>query len=161
MIGYGDTEIGLKRRLIDQDDADWTPDLPIYPNIELPTGGRHDGLGAGYTRLLLPIWLQKDIGDWSFFGGAGYWLNHAGANRDYWFTGLAALRKITETLSLGGEGFHTTPQVAGGRGATGINLGGTFDLDETDHLLFSAGRGTRDAAQTNQFSFYLGYQVTF
>jgi len=49
----------------------------------------------------------------------------------------------------------------GGFDTTGFNLGGQFDFDEHNHLLFSAGRGFQNAAQTNLLSWYLGRQVTY
>jgi hypothetical protein len=45
--------------------------------------------------------------------------------------------------------------------STGFNLGGFYDFTEHHHLLFSAGRGIQHATETNEFSWYLGYQYTF
>ncbi|HCN89771.1 MAG TPA: hypothetical protein DIT28_11440, partial [Oxalobacteraceae bacterium] len=64
-------------------------------------------------------------------------------------------------LTLGGEIFHSTEQVAGQGSSTGFNLGGTYSLDEHNHLLFSAGRGLTNADVTNKFSSYVGYQLTW
>jgi hypothetical protein len=47
------------------------------------------------------------------------------------------------------------------KGSSGFNLGGTYDLNENYHLLFSAGRGIQNAMDTNQFSYYLGLQLTY
>ncbi len=70
-------------------------------------------------------------------------------------------RKITEQLTLGGEVFHQTANVVGGADTTGFNLGGIYDITENHHILFSAGRGVQNAGTTNEFSFYVGYQLTF
>jgi hypothetical protein len=38
---------------------------------------------------------------------------------------------------------------------------GYYNLDEHNHVLFSAGKGLQNAAQTNRVSTYVGYQYTF
>ena len=73
--GPGDTELGLKYRFVEQDKTNATPSIAFYPLLEAPTGDPTRGLGAGRTRALLPFWGQKDFGDWSTFGGGGYWIN--------------------------------------------------------------------------------------
>jgi hypothetical protein len=66
------------------------------------------GLGTGVTRTLLPVWLQKDIGDWTINGGGGYWINPGSGNRNYWFFGSLLQRKITDQFKIGAEIFHQT-----------------------------------------------------
>ena len=75
-FGYGDTELGFKYRFIDEDKNGARPMIGVYPLIELPTGNESLGLGAGYTRAYFPIWIQKSFGDWTTYGGGGYWINH-------------------------------------------------------------------------------------
>jgi threonyl-tRNA synthetase len=70
-------------------------------------------------------------------------------------------RQVTEQLTLGGEIFHQTADTVGGRDSTGFNLGGIYDFTEHHHLLFSAGRGVQNASDTNSFSYYIAYQLTF
>ncbi len=159
--GYGDTELGVKYRFIPEDAAGWRPQIALYPNIEFPTGSAAKGLGGGYTRVFLPLWLQKSLGDGTTYGGGGYWFNKNGNNLDYWFAGWVVQRQITENLSLGGELFEQGKDKFDGRLTAGFNLGGTFDIDETNHILFSAGRGIRNAQETDTFSYYLGYQLKF
>ena len=50
------------------------PEAAFYPLIELPTGNRQRGLGAGFFRAFPPFWIGKNLGDWLTCGG-GYWLN--------------------------------------------------------------------------------------
>ncbi len=97
----------------------------------------------------------------SFPVGGGYWLNQDDrfGDRDYWYTGWLLQRKITDKLTLGGEIFHQTADKMGGKDQTGFNLGGSYDFDEHNHLLFSAGRGLQNA--TGEHSWYLGYQLTW
>jgi hypothetical protein len=159
--GIGDTELGLKYRFVQEDDEGWRPMIGIFPLVEVSTGDAGRGLGAGHTREFLPVWVQKSWGDWQTYGGGGYWINPGAGNRNYWFAGWLLQRKITEQLTLGGELFHQTADTVGGSVSTGFNIGGFYDFTENHHLLFSVGRGLQNANNSNQFSYYFAYQLTF
>jgi hypothetical protein len=168
-FGYGDTELGFKYRFIQEDAQGSRPMVGAYPLIELPTGNEGRALGAGYIRAFFPIWIQKSFGDWTTYGGGGYWINHGDgtANRDYVYAGWLLQRQITKQLAIGGEIFHQTATVAFGsfdpaatRPTTGFNLGAIYDLDEHNHLLASVGTGLQNASSTNLFSWYVAYQIT-
>jgi len=109
----------------------------------------------------LPIWLQKDFGRWTTYGGGGYWINPGAGNRDYWFAGWQLQYRLMPSLALGAELYHQTDDSLGGGETTGFNFGGIYDLTEHYHLLFSGGRGLQHAAWTNQASWYLSLQSTF
>jgi hypothetical protein len=159
--GYGNTELGVKYRLIQESDDGLWPAVAVFPIITVPTGDDKRGLGNGRTRTFLPLWLEKSFGDWRTFGGGGYWNNPGADNKDYWFAGWALQRQIAENLSLGGELFHQTADTVDGKSSTGFNLGAIYDLTENYHLLFSAGRGVQNASSTNRFSYYVSFQWTF
>lgn len=112
-------------------------------------------------RAFLPVWVQKSFGEWTTYGGGGYWINPGAGNRNYWFAGWVLQRKLTEQVTLGGELFHQTADSLGATDSTGFNLGGFYDFTENHHLLFSAGRGIQGANDTNQLSYYLGYRYSF
>jgi hypothetical protein len=42
----------------------------------------------------------------------------------------------------------------------GFNVVAIYGFDEHNHLLMSAGRGLRNASDTNRFSWYIAYQIT-
>lgn len=157
--GLGDIELGAKYRIVQETDNQ--PMVGIFPLVETDTGDADNGLGNGATQVFLPVWLQKSWGDWQSYGGGGYWINHAADMKNHWFFGWQLQKKITERLTLGGEIFHSTEQAVDEGSSTGFNLGGIYDIDEHNHLLFSAGRGLTNTAQTNQFSSYVGYQITW
>jgi hypothetical protein len=161
-FGYGDTEVGFKYRFIQEDDKGIRPMVGTFPIVEIPTGAQSQGLGAGHYRLLLPLWVQKSFGDWTTYGGGGYWINHGGGtmDQDYWFFGWLLQKKVTSKLVIGGEIFHQTATVIGGKDSTGFNLGAIYDFDEHNHLLVSAGTGIQNASSTNLYSWYLAYQIT-
>jgi len=166
-FGYGDTEIGFKYRFIDEDKNGTQPMIGVYPLVELPTGNANLGLGAGNLRAYFPVWIQKSFGDWTTYGGGGYWINHGDdtLNRDYWFFGWLLQRQVTKQLAIGAELFHQTATVMfggnnTGKATTGFNIGAIYDFDENHHLLVSIGTGLQNASQTNLFSWYVGYQIT-
>jgi len=68
--GLLDTELGVKYRFIQQTDS--VPEVGVFPMVELPTGSALRGLGVGKTWYKLPLWIQKDWGPWTTYGGGGY-----------------------------------------------------------------------------------------
>ena len=154
--GYGDTELGVKYRFIQETPT--CPQVGIFPMLELPTGSQERGLGNGKAQLFTPVWLQKTMGAWSSYGGGGYWFNPGGNNRNYWFTGWQVQRKITEAFALGLEVYHETAKTHGGSSDTVLNLGAIYDLSESYHLLASAGHTVQGPSQ---FIGYLALQMTF
>jgi hypothetical protein len=165
--GYGDTEIGFKYRLIEEDKNGARPMIGVYPLVELPTGNESLGLGAGNVRAYFPLWIQKSFGDWTTYGGGGYWINHGDdtLNRDYWFFGWLLQRQVTKQLAIGAEIFHQTATVMfggtdTGKATTGFNIGAIYDFNDHNHLLVSLGTGLQNVSQTNLLSWYVGYQVT-
>lgn len=156
--GYGDTELGIKWQF--NEETETIPIVGIFPLVEIPTGNHDKGLGNGATQVFIPLWLQKRWDAFQTYGGGGYWVNNGFGNRNYWFTGWQAQYDFSEHLTLGAEIFHTTGQVVGQGSSTGFNVGGYYNFDEHNHLLFSAGKGLQNAAQTNRVSTYVGYQYT-
>jgi len=175
--GYGDTELGLKYRFIQE--SDWLPQVGTFPLVEVPTGDSGRGLGNGQTQIFVPVWLQKSFGkdkEWTSFGGGGLWYNPGPDHRNFWRLGWELQRDFGEHFTFGGEVYHETPSAqfpnsaslpgslptiaapAGAHGHTAFNLGGYINFDEHHHLLFSAGR---DIDGPIRFASYLGFQFTF
>ena len=159
-FGIGDIELGAKYRFLTPSDDDWWPHVGIFPAVEIPTGDANRGLGGGHTREYFPVWLQKDFGAWSTYGGGGYWNNPGSGNRNFWFVGWLLQRQITAQFALGVEAFHRTADAVDGKDSTGFNLGAIYDISDHYHVLFSGGRGLQNANSTNQFSYYFGVQWT-
>lgn len=161
VAGYGDSELGFKYRFLSEDDHGWWPQAAIYPAVDFPTGNAARSLGTGRTHVFLPIWLQKSLGEWTTFAGAGYWINPGAGNRDYWYFGWAMARRVADNLTVGAELFHQTAATDGAKDQTGFDLGATYDLSEHYHLLISAGEGAQNRSSTNVFSYYVALQLTF
>ena len=179
-FGYGDTELSFKYRFIEEQTNGFMPQVAIFPAIVFPTGDQRRGLGAGHISVFLPVWLQKSFGEWTTYGGGGYWVNQdeKTGDRNFWFFGWLLQRKVTEKLTLAAEIFHQTADKSGssessgfdldgsavtlgGGASTGFSLGGSYDFDEHNHLLFSGGTGLQNASQTNLGSWYLGWEITY
>lgn len=154
--GCGDTELGVKYRFLQETDT--CPQAAVFPLIEAPTGSESDGLGSGHMQAVLPIWLQKSVGEWTVFGGGGYGINPGPGNDNWGFGGVAAQRQVTKSLSLGSEVWHRTAMETGGRDDTLFNVGTMLDFTEQQHLLLSAGRSVDGPTR---FLLYFAYQFTF
>jgi len=157
--GYGDTELALKYQFVNETET--LPAMGFVPNFILPTGNAGRGLGNGGSQFFLPLWLEKRSGNFSTYGGGGYWINNGAGNRNYWFFGWQAQYQLSGHWILGGEIFHSTAQTAAQSASTGFSLGGFYVVDRHSQLLFSAGKGLQNAAQTNQVSTYLGYMYSY
>jgi hypothetical protein len=154
--GVADIGVGAKYLFLSQDDFGW--DVAFYPSAELPTRSRAS-LGDGRPSYFLPVWVQKDWGDWSTFGGGGY--NIRSDARDYWFMGWALTRKLSDSLEIGAEIYHATPDARDDKASTGLGAGAIWRLDEHYSLLASFGPGIQNAAETQRFEWYAALGYTF
>ena len=154
--GYGDTELGVKFRFIQE--TEWLPQVGVFPLLEVPTGSAKDNLGTGHLQAFLPVWLQKSWGSWTAYGGGGYGIHSGAKNQDWGFVGAVLQRQVLSNVVLGAEVYHQTARETGGDADTAFNIGTVIDLSEQHHLLFSAGRSIDGPTQ---FQCYLAYQFTF
>ena len=154
-FGLGDIEVGAKYRFVEESEG--RPQIGTFPLVELPTGDATRGLGAGYVRAFLPVWLQKSFGRWTTYGGGGYWRNPGAGNRNWWFAGGQAQVQVTPSFAPGAEVYYQSPSEEGGRSEVRFNAGFVLDLGEHHHLLFSAGRAIH-GCNCNQA--YLAYLLT-
>jgi hypothetical protein len=154
--GLGDAEFGVKYRFLNRRADGWS--AAVYPTLVLPTGDAARGLGNGRAQLLLPLWVQRSFGPWSWDAGIARLINRAPGARASWFAGLLTRRSFGDRLSLGAELFHRTPTAVGAPSTTGFNLGGIINIAPNQNLLISAGRGLTHF-ETNRSSVFLAYQV--
>jgi hypothetical protein len=131
----GDLEASVKYRFYHDEKAGLQ--IAVFPGLTLPTGG-HGG-GANRVTGLLPIWGQKDFGEWSVFGGGGYAINPGTGNRDYWTGGAALTRQFGKRLLVGVEADRQGADTIGGSPSTSLGLGAIYDLPGPLRLLASGG----------------------
>jgi hypothetical protein len=153
--GYGDTELGIKYRFVDETDT--RPQIGIFPMAELATGSSERGLGNGRTWYRIPVWIQKGWGPWTTYGGGGLALNSAPGQRNSGFAGWLLQRDLGKVLTLGTELFWQGNDTNNGRGVMDANLGGYLKFTEDFNLLFSLGHSISGERNT---IWYLGLYWT-
>jgi len=136
--GLGDAQFGFKYRFVHE--AGNLPQIAFYPQVQAPTGRAEEGLGSGHWRVFLPIWLQKSFGDWTTYGGGGWWRNPGQDNRDYTVWGWQLQRNLGAGASVGAEVFHQASPAVGKPATTAWNLGFELPLSTRLQLVGSGGR---------------------
>ena len=154
--GFGNVEVAAKYRFLHQDDIGW--DVAFFPRLFLPAGS---DLGDKKASLLLPIWLGKEMGDWSTFGGAGYQLAQGAGSRDFWVAGWALTYRALPDLLIGTEIFHQSPDATDGSASTTLGFGATYDFNENAHLLSYVAAGLQNTNETGDVSWYASILFTF
>jgi hypothetical protein len=155
----GDIELGIKYRILDESGN--LPMIGIFPIVVAPSGDDEKGLGNGSAQYFLPVWLQKNWGSWQTNFGGGYTINNADGAKNSWFFGWQLQKDLSENLTLGGELYYSTEEAEGEGSSSGFNLGGIYNFNDHNHLLFSIGSGLSNISATNELSSYLGYQWTW
>jgi hypothetical protein len=153
--GYGDTEVGVKYRFLEE--TDFLPQIGIFPMTELATGNSSNGLGNGRTWYRLPLWIQKSWGPWTSYGGGGVALNSAPGQRNSGFAGWLVQRALGKYLTLGTELFWQDSDAVGGPQSMITNIGGSINFTEKFNLLFSIGHSISGERHT---VWYLGLYWT-
>jgi hypothetical protein len=156
-FGLSNVELAAKYRLLHQDTFGF--DVAVFPRVFLPSGSR--SVGDRQASFLLPIWVQKDWGEWSAFGGGGCQFSAAGRSHDFCIYGGTLTRQVLPKLQLGVEVFHQTADRAGNIATTSLGIGAKYDLDKNIHLLGYAAKGIQNARTTNQYSWYTAILFAF
>ncbi|WP_205214960.1 hypothetical protein [Sphingomonas sediminicola] len=152
--GSGDVELGVKYRFLHDEKAGVA--IAIFPRVILPTAAHSPG---ERTRLLLPVWAEKDFaGGTSLFGGGGFTLNPGSGNRDFWQAGIAVTQDMGRTLSLGAEITRQGADQQGGTAQTRAGLGSILRLSEHASILLSGGPTWAD--HRTGYHFYLALGLT-
>ncbi len=155
--GFGNVELAAKYRFLTQDK--FGVDVAVFPRLFLPSGSSQ--VGTQHAALFLPMWLEKDWGPWSAFGGGGCEINRGGASQDFCQLGVVVARQIMPSLQVGLELFHQTPDTIGGLATTSLGAGVRYDLSDNIHLLGYLGRGIQNVSQTDQYTWYTSVLFTF
>lgn len=157
VAGLGNVELAAKYRFLTQ--QNFGVDVAVFPRVFLPSASVN--VGDRHASLLLPVWLEKDWGKWSAFGGAGCELNRGGGSRNFCEAGFAVTNQIRKDLQLGVEIFHQTADTIGGQSTTSVGTGIGYDLNEHFHLLGYIGRGIQNASDTDRLNWYSSVLFTF
>ena len=156
--GVGDIELAAKYKFLHQDGPTGL-DVSIFPRVFLPSA-----FDRGTNRrvsLLLPVWAEKDFGKWSVFGGGGYQINPGPGNRNFWISGFAVTRQVTEDLMLGAEVYHQTADSDLARDWTAVNAGAQLRFAKHWSLLVSGGPGVQNPREAGRSDFYLSLKADY
>lgn len=155
--GGGDVAISAKYRFYHNEKAEFS--VAAFPGVTLPTAS--NGMGAGKVTALLPVWVQKDLGSWSIFGGGGYAINPGVGNKSYWTGGLAVSHRVTPKLLLGIEANRQGADTIGGSGSTSLGVATIYQLKAPFRLLASGGPTFEDGSGTAGFHVFLAMGMDF
>jgi hypothetical protein len=156
IAGLGNIELAAKLRVLHEADVGW--DVAVFPRLFLPS--LSDRVGEAHASLLLPIWIGRDDGQWSTFGGGGCELHRGGDARDFCEAGWALARTVTPSLRVGSEVFHQGADTKGGAGWNSLGLGAAGDFSKNLHLLASVNQKLGPAAGPRT-SIYTALLFTF
>ena len=158
--GLLDTELGVKYRFIPQ--SDMVPEVGVFPMIELPTGSAARGLGVGRAWYKLPLWIQKDFGPWTTYGGGGYQLVDQAGYRNFRYAGWLLQRDLGDKWTLGGELWYHGPEGSAtphDHSSTMVDVGGYYYFRKPAfQLLFNIGHTAIGQSETYA---YLGLYWTW
>jgi hypothetical protein len=155
--GIGNIELAVKYRVAHQDDLGW--DIAVFPRLFLPSAS--STVGDPHASFFLPVWLEKDFGKWSTFGGGGCELNNGGDSQNFCLAGWALARQVLPNLQLGAEIVHQTADTKGGHASTAIGAGLKYDITDNYHVLAYAGPGLQNASETGRYNWYTSILFTF
>lgn len=155
-VGLGNIQFAAKYRFLHQDS--FGLDVSFFPRFFMPTGT--PAVGNANPSVLLPLWLQKDWGKWSLFGGGGCAIN-VDPGQDFCQAGAVVARQVLSDLQLGLEAAWQSANAEGAPSTAALGLGARYDLSEHLHLLAYVNRGVQNADATNQFSWYASVLFTF
>ncbi len=161
VFGLADMELGTKIAFIKE--SKHVPQIGAFTMFEMPTGNAAKGLGVGKVWYKLPIWLQKNIGDWTFDGGAGYQVVPQIGYRNFPYTGWLVKKKLNERLELGAEIFahgREGPAAPQTESSTMLDAGGYYHFKAHPGQQFLFAYGHSVAGQTENYA-YLGLYWTW
>ena len=133
--GAGDVAVSVKYRFYHDEAAGVS--IAAFPGLTVPTAS--NGMSNAKVTAFLPVWVQKDWGGWSVFGGGGYAVNPGAGNRNYWTGGIALSRQLTSKILIGIEANRQGTDMVGGKGSTSLGLGAIYQLKTPFRLLVSGG----------------------
>ncbi len=157
--GSGVIELAAKLKLLHQaeDGGGVEPDLAFFPRLFVPT---NPAFGPAHINLFLPVWVGKDYGKWSVFGGGGYVINPGPEGRNFWQGGVAVSRALGERASVGAELWRQGADTPGGGGTTIANLGATWRFSKHWSLIGSAGPTFEDGGGHGS-DFYVALKLDY
>jgi hypothetical protein len=156
-FGLSNVELAAKYRFLHQASFGW--DVAVFPRVFLPSGS--GAVGDRSASLLLPLWVQRDLGNgWTTFGGGGCQIFAAASPQDSCMAGWAVTRQATSNLQIGTELFHQTASEAV-PATTSLGIGAIYDVNKNFHLLGYLRTGLQNRQETDEIAWYTAVLFTF
>lgn len=153
-FGLTDMELGVKIAFIKE--GKHVPQIGSFTMFEMPTGNADKGLGVGKVWYKLPIWLQKNVGKWTFDGGVGYEVVPQTGFRNFLYTGWLVKKKLSDRLELGAEVFahgREGSAPAQTEASTMVDVGGYYHFKHNPGQQFLFCYGHSVAGQTENYAY--------
>jgi hypothetical protein len=147
-------ELGVKLAIIKE--TKHTPQIGTFTMFEMPTGSYGKGLGVGKVWYKLPIWLQKNYGNWLLDGGGGYQVVPQANYRNFPYTGWLVKRELNQRFELGAELFaHGREGFASAQTERSmmVDLGGYYHFKHNPNKQFLFCYGHSIAGQTENYAY--------
>jgi len=160
-FGLTDMELGVKVALFKE--TKHVPQIGTFTMFEIPTGNYDKGLGVGNVWYKIPVWLQKNIGNWLLDGGVGYQIVPQKGYRNFPYSGFLLKYTFGKTLEFGGEVFSHGREgfaAAQTQASTMIDLGGYYHFKHHPGMEFLFCYGHSVAGQTENYA-YVGIYWTW
>jgi hypothetical protein len=160
-FGLTDTELGAKIAYIKE--SKYVPQIGTFTMFEMPTGSYDKGLGVGKVWYRLPLWLQKNFGNWLLDGGAGETVVPQTGYHNFPYGGFLLKYTFGERLEFGGEVFaHGGEGIAAPQtqASTLIDMGGVYHFKHNPNEQFLFCYGHSVAGQTENYA-YVGMYWTW
>jgi hypothetical protein len=155
--GADDVAVSVKYRFYHDEKAGLS--VAVFPGITLPTASK--GLANDKVTAFLPVWVQKDYGLWSVFGGGGYAINPGRGNRNYWTGGIAVSRRVSSKLLFGVEVDRKGADTVDGNPSTSLGLGAILQMKAPFRLLVSGGPTFEDGGASAGFHGFVAFGLDF
>ena len=160
-FGLTDMELGAKIAYIKE--SKYVPQIGTFTMFEMPTGNYQKGLGVGKAWYRLPLWLQKNFGNWLLDGGAGETVVPQTDYRNFPYGGILLKYTFGERLEFGGEVFAHGKEgfaAAQTQASTLIDMGGVYHRKHNPNEQFLFCYGHSVAGQTENYA-YVGMYWTW
>jgi hypothetical protein len=148
-FGLGDLELGLKYRFVPEGRV--RPQIALYPIVSVPTGDPSRDLGEGAAAVFLPLWLQKQVGAFTIYGGGGLWNRGGGSPGRWGQTGITIEAAVGGRAMIGAETYRIGAQDRDDPAYTALTFGAAYTLDAGHRILASLGRSSRGAAHSTAY----------
>lgn len=155
--GWSNSIVGVKWRFLEQGEKGWQ--VSTFPQVQTAGSARAQRIGIAEDgpRLLIPLEVSKQLGNFNVNFEAGYTFAHNGT--DERILGILIGRQVRRRLELGVE-LYSDRSAGGSPDETTVDLGARYELSPACTLLFMAGRSVSgDSEGHAQFIGYFGLQI--